>query len=108
MFILGFLLSSVIVWSLLMAFVTPLRQHSRPFTLLSLLFVLAGLALFTLFSWTLGLVRLGVPSGVSIPGDYLALGASGILVLLVGIAGVLSPVLAAWLVLRRSPKRIAA
>jgi len=44
-----------------------------------------------------GLMRIGVTGSLSIPQDYIARDAAGILIILVGLASLLSPVLAAWL-----------
>jgi drug/metabolite transporter (DMT)-like permease len=93
----AYLFLAGIVW---LAGLVP-RPHARrrlvAYASLSLLLALAGLILFYLLSAWAGLMRTGVTGSLSIPQDYLARGAVGVLILLVGLAGLLSPLLAAWL-----------
>jgi hypothetical protein len=89
-----------IIWLIGLALRPRVRRRLAAYTGLSLLLALAGLILFYLLSAWVGLMRTGVTGSLSIPQDYLARGAVGILILLVGLAGLLSPVLAAWLLSR--------
>lgn len=101
MFILAFLSLSGLVWLLGLLWFGPARLRLGIYSMLSLLFVLAGLILFTLLSWWVGLVRFGVPESLSIPEDYIAQGIVGLVLLLIGIVGMVSPAVAAWLVSRQ-------
>ncbi len=110
MFFLAFLLLGGIVWIFGMALVAAARRRAGVYSALSLLFVIAGLIVFTLFSWWAGIIPLKFGDGglitysVSFPHWYLARGALGIAIMLVGLVGIVSPVIAAWLVSRkRSP-----
>lgn len=57
----------------------------------------AGLVAFLGLSAAAGLLRLGQAGSYSLPDDYVALGAAGWLIMLVGLAGLLSPLAAVFL-----------
>ncbi len=100
MFILAFLCLAALVW-LVGLVLSPARRQINLYAGLSVSFVFVGLLLFTGLSMMVGLVRFGVAENLSIPGDYIEQGALGVLILAVGLTGVLSPGLAAWLVSTR-------
>lgn len=110
MFFVMFLFFGGIVWLLGLVFATPARQRVGIYSALSLLFVLTGLILFTLFSWWAGIIPLTFGDGglitysVSFPEWYMARGVLGIAIILVGLLGVVSPTLAVWLISRQSAK----
>ena len=93
----AYLFLAGIVWLLGLALLPSIRCRLAAYFGLSLLLALAGLILFYLLSTWAGLVRTGVTGSLSIPQDSLARGAVGGLILLVGLAGLLSPLLAEWL-----------
>jgi hypothetical protein len=63
----------------------------------SIILGIAFLAAFITFSIQAGIVAIGIPSTSSIPGDYLQLGINGWMILALGVLGILSPGIAAWL-----------
>ncbi len=101
MFIGVYLCLSGIVWVLGLFIFLQARIRIGTYSALAALLAASGLILFTLISTEMGLVRFGVPYSLSIPDDYYARGVLGLAALLVGIAGVLSPLLAAGWVNRR-------
>ncbi len=101
MFIGVYLCLSGMVWLLGLFIFLQARLRMGLYSALAIALTATGLILFTLFSMALGLVRFGTPENLSIPQDYIARGAVGVGVLLVGIVGILSPVYAAWWVNRK-------
>jgi drug/metabolite transporter (DMT)-like permease len=93
----AYLFLAGIVWLVGLALRPRVRRRLAAYAGLSLLLALAGLILFYLLSAWAGFMRTGVTGSLSIPQDYLARGAAGVAILLVGLAGLLSPLLAAWL-----------
>lgn len=104
MFFLLFLFLGGIVWILGLAFMVPARLRWGAYTPLSLLFLLAGMVLFALFSWWAGIMTLRfgddalITYSIDFPAWYLARGAVGLAIIFVGLLAVISPILAAWLV----------
>ncbi len=113
-FFLSFLLLGAIMWLLGLAFAASARRRVRLYSALALLFVVAGLILFTTVSWWAGIVPLRFGDGaliaysVSMPHRYVARGTLGVAILFVGLLGIVSPAFAAWLVGRQSAKPHAA
>lgn len=101
MFILMYLFLGGIVWLVGLFLFQAARVKMGIYSFLALLFALAGLILFTLFSWWAGILplRFGGDSviaySLSIPDDYLRRGTIGIAILVVGVLGFASPLLAA-------------
>lgn len=94
----AYLFAAGLVW-LVVLFVSPrVRWRLALYTAVSLIFALAGLALFYLLSQSAGLMQPGVAHSLNIPFDYLERGLAGVLILLIGLVGALSPVIAGWLV----------
>jgi hypothetical protein len=89
---------SGIVWFVVLASVARARQRFGPYTRLSLLFVLSGLAFYILASMWMGALAFGVGQARSVPQDYLERGWLGVAVLLILLVGLLSPAIAAWIV----------
>jgi hypothetical protein len=114
MFFLVFFLLGVIVWTVGLPFVLRSQKSTGTYSALSLLFVLTGMIVFTFLSWGAGIIPLSFGDGalvtysVSFPHGYLAQGVLGFVIVLVGLAGVLSPVLAVWLTDRQPGERIIA
>ncbi len=114
MFYLLFILLSVIVWTIGLPFVLRSRKSISTYSALSFLFVLTGMILFTFLSWWAGIIPLSFGDGalitysVSFPDGYLAQDVVGLVIVLVGLVGVLSPALAVWLTGRQSKERIVA
>lgn len=112
MFVLAFLIIGGIVWALGLLLVSRTRKSIGVYSVLSLLFVLAGMIVFTFLSWGAGIIPLSFGDGalitysVSFPHGYLTEGALGVVIMLVGLGGILSPALAAWLTDRQSAARI--
>ncbi len=110
MFFLSFLCLGGIVWALGLVFVMRARLRVGIYTALSLLFALMGLTLFTFFSWVAGIMplRFGdaalLAYSVDFPVGYLARGEIGVAILVLGVLGILSPVLAAWVIGRQLAK----
>ncbi|MCL4396081.1 MAG: hypothetical protein M1482_14985 [Chloroflexi bacterium] len=102
MFILAFLVLAGIAWLVGMVAVAGVRSRLAAYSALALALAVGGLVIFTVLSMWLGLVRLGVPYDLNIPDDYIARGLAGVAILVVGLAGVVSPLVAAWLVSRRA------
>jgi hypothetical protein len=99
----AYLFVAGIVWLVGLVLWPRLRRRLASYGGLSLLSVLAGLILFYLVSSWAGLIRIGVAGSSNIPQDYVVRGVVGILILLIGLAGLLSPILAAVL-LGRLPR----
>ena len=102
----AYLCFSGIVWILGLAFVTRARKRIGIYAVLSLLFALGALILFYVFSAWAGLVHTERLTSSNIPGDYVAQGAIGIVIMLVGIIGLFSPTIAAWIVSRQSVRKV--
>lgn len=102
--ILAFLCLSVMAWVVGLAIVIPtsLRRRVVTYTLVSLAIVVGGLVVFELVSWLGGLVRFGQAQTLSIPQDYLSHGSLGVVLLLIALVAMVSPVIVAWIVRRRS------
>ncbi len=106
MFFLMYLVLAGMVWFLGLVLA---RKEIILYSGLSLLLVLIGLVLFTVLSSWAGIVPVSLGDGalvsysVSFPDGYLSRGAMGIGILCVGIMGMLSPALVAWLMSRESP-----
>jgi hypothetical protein len=104
MFILAYLFLGGFVWLVGLVLFQAARAKMGNYSALAFLFAIAGLILFALFSWWAGILplRFGgdavVAYSLSIPDDYLRRGATGIAILVVGVLGVVSPLLAARLV----------
>ncbi len=111
MFFLTFLILGAVVWIAALVLDLSVRRKWSSYSALSLLFVIVGLVLFTLLSSWAGIVPLKIGEGalisysVSFPHGYLSQGTLGIAILLVGLAGILSPVFAAWLTNHPSAQR---
>jgi hypothetical protein len=111
MFFLMYLVFSGIVWALGLTFVMRTRCRADIYNALALLFVLTGLILFTFLSWWAGIMPMEFGNGavvrysVSFPGGYLTRGALGLAIILLGLDGIFSPILAALFVSRRSSGR---
>jgi hypothetical protein len=93
----AYLFLTGVVWLAGLALWPAVRRRLAAYAGLSLLLALAGLIIFYLLSAWAGFMRSGVTGSLSIPLDYLAKGVVGVLILLVGLAGLLSPLLVAWL-----------
>lgn len=96
MFMLAYLVTTAIVWILILAISFPTRIRIGRFTIISLVFSLLTVFLFYLFSWMTGLVQFGVSQTWAYPQDYLEAGLTGALIMFLPVFGVLSPVIAAW------------
>ncbi len=101
MFIGVYLCLSGMTWILGLFLFLAARVRIGAYSALALAFAASGLVLFTLLSMWLGLVRFGIPYNLNIPDDYYLHGVFGIATLIVGLAGVLSPLYAAWYVKRK-------
>ncbi len=107
MFFLMYIVLSGMVWFLGLVLA---RGQIILYSALSLLFALVGLVLFTFFSSLAGIMPLSLGDGalisysISFPDAYVSRGAIGIAILCVGILGMLSPALAAWLTTREPPR----
>jgi hypothetical protein len=105
MFFLMYLSLSGMVWFLGLVVA---RRQVVTYSARSALFSLSGLVLFILFSSWAGIMPVSLGEGVlisysvSFPYAYLNRGLVGIAVLCVGVMGILSPALAAWLCGRAS------
>ncbi len=98
MFIGVYLCLSGFAWLVALAVFGPARRRIGRFSAVAAGLAGTGLVLFILLSLWLGLVRFGSPYNLSIPQDYYARGAAGIGALVVGAAGVVSPLFAVmWL-----------
>jgi hypothetical protein len=105
MFIGVYLFGCGVIYLLLLLGLLAIAQARKPigevrggllcYSGLAALASVLGLAGFILFSMQLNLLAFGVPQDYSIPGDYLAAGPAGLLVLALGAAGMLSPLLVA-------------
>jgi hypothetical protein len=69
------------------------RQLTSRFTLRSFLLIIVGLIAFIGLSAWRSIVQFGVAHSFSIPQDYINAGLSGWLILLIGIIGIMSPII---------------
>jgi hypothetical protein len=95
----GFVYLAVLFWLVLRGAneETVGRFRSRLFTFSVLSFALVGLGLLLFLGGSLltGVLRIGEPQEYRLPQDYLQLGLSGVLILVIAALGLLSPLLAA-------------
>lgn len=103
MFLLAYLLVLAIVWLLVLAISSPTRSRLARYTTMAVVYSLVLVGLFYSLSWASGLIQFGIAQDWSYPQDFLSRGAAGVLIMLLPIIGVLSPLLAAWMV-RSQPR----
>src|SRR5574341_1262104 len=102
MFVLGYLCVSGVFFIAAMLFFAGRERWLLRYMVLSGALIAAFGALFVALSVAMGLMQFGVAASYSYPGDYLAAGPAGWPVMLLPIAGVLSPVGAALALRSRS------
>ena len=103
MIIAAFCIVTLLVFLLVLIVRPELRQAERlaQYMIWSSGIWLVGLLLFGGLAAKTGLMRLGAPQTVAFPQDYLAQGAAGGAIVLIGLIGVLAPVWAAVICRKR-------
>ena len=97
----------VVAWILGLVFVIPARKHVGMYSALSILFFAAALILFTFLSSWFGILPLRlldnglIQYGISFPNWYLEHGALGIALIILWLCTMVSPLIAAWLMMRQ-------
>jgi len=83
-----------VIFIIISLFIFPaIRDKPAKLILLSITFMILGLALLELASGYLGFVQLGSPAYSNIPGDFLGKGLLGWIILILPILAVISPLL---------------
>lgn len=97
-----------LLYFVILLLVPRLRPRMGIYGLVTFLVGMAVLIVFVLVSAWVGLMRFGQPFTLSIPQDYMQRGWSGYLLLVIPALGLLSPVIVAFLLVRRNRGKSAA